>query len=122
MTCVSAVQVHEATIEAGAYPSPLNYYNFPKSVCTSVNEVSHWQHTVGNTTALKRKGGLFMLSLPATGLPELSVVYSKLPRTVSVFKQQCTKSQELQSHAWCMKDAVKQYLQPCRYTMHSSKL
>jgi methionine aminopeptidase len=26
-------------VEAGAYPSPLNYYNFPKSVCTSVNEV-----------------------------------------------------------------------------------
>lgn len=33
------VQVHEATIAAGAYPSPLNYFNFPKSVCTSVNEV-----------------------------------------------------------------------------------
>lgn len=32
-------QVHEATIERNAYPSPLNYYNFPKSVCTSVNEV-----------------------------------------------------------------------------------
>ncbi|KAI8328958.1 MetAP 1 [Chlamydoabsidia padenii] len=31
--------VHEATIERGAYPSPLNYYTFPKSVCTSVNEV-----------------------------------------------------------------------------------
>ena len=31
--------VHEATIERGAYPSPLNYYKFPKSVCTSVNEV-----------------------------------------------------------------------------------
>ncbi|KAI8576406.1 hypothetical protein K450DRAFT_257139 [Umbelopsis ramanniana AG] len=31
--------VHEATIERGAYPSPLNYYNFPKSCCTSVNEV-----------------------------------------------------------------------------------
>ena len=31
--------VHEATIDLGAYPSPLNYYNFPKSVCTSVNEV-----------------------------------------------------------------------------------
>eukprot|EP00884_Botryococcus_braunii_P001642 jgi/Botrbrau1/11479/Bobra.0360s0006.1 len=31
--------VHEATVEAGAYPSPLNYWNFPKSVCTSVNEV-----------------------------------------------------------------------------------
>ncbi|KIZ01205.1 methionyl aminopeptidase [Monoraphidium neglectum] len=32
-------QVHEAMVEAGAYPSPLNYYNFPKSVCTSINEV-----------------------------------------------------------------------------------
>jgi len=31
--------VHEATIAHDAYPSPLNYYNFPKSVCTSVNEV-----------------------------------------------------------------------------------
>ncbi|KAI7833769.1 methionine aminopeptidase 1 [Kickxella alabastrina] len=31
--------VHEATIERKAYPSPLNYYQFPKSVCTSVNEV-----------------------------------------------------------------------------------
>mmetsp|Transcript_22260 Transcript_22260/g.39595 ORF Transcript_22260/g.39595 Transcript_22260/m.39595 type:complete len:384 (-) Transcript_22260:1330-2481(-) len=31
--------VHEATIERGAYPATLNYYNYPKSVCTSVNEV-----------------------------------------------------------------------------------
>ncbi|HEU5082345.1 MAG TPA: type I methionyl aminopeptidase [Acidimicrobiales bacterium] len=35
--------VHEATIEAGAYPSPLLYGGpenpFPKSVCTSVNEI-----------------------------------------------------------------------------------
>ncbi|KAH9733149.1 methionine aminopeptidase 1A [Citrus sinensis] len=31
--------VHEATITAGGYPSPLNYHFFPKSCCTSVNEV-----------------------------------------------------------------------------------
>ncbi|CCH41638.1 Methionine aminopeptidase 1 [Wickerhamomyces ciferrii] len=31
--------VHNATIERDSYPSPLNYYNFSKSVCTSVNEV-----------------------------------------------------------------------------------
>ncbi len=31
--------VHEATIERNAYPSPLNYRGFPKSCCTSVNEV-----------------------------------------------------------------------------------
>jgi methionyl aminopeptidase len=26
--------VHQATIDRNAYPSPLNYRNFPKSVCT----------------------------------------------------------------------------------------
>ncbi|KAF1328376.1 Methionine aminopeptidase, type i, partial [Globisporangium splendens] len=31
--------VHDACIERGCYPSPLNYYSFPKSVCVSVNEV-----------------------------------------------------------------------------------
>jgi methionyl aminopeptidase len=31
--------VHEATVERNAYPSPLNYHQFPKSLCTSVNEV-----------------------------------------------------------------------------------
>jgi len=31
--------VHNATIERGGYPSPLNYRGFPKSVCTSINEV-----------------------------------------------------------------------------------
>ncbi|MEY4224636.1 MAG: methionine aminopeptidase [Actinomycetota bacterium] len=33
------VFVHDLTIERGAYPSPLNYHGYPKSVCTSVNEV-----------------------------------------------------------------------------------
>jgi methionyl aminopeptidase len=31
--------VHDLTVKAGAYPSPLNYHGFPKSVCTSVNNV-----------------------------------------------------------------------------------
>ena len=31
--------VTEETIKRGAYPSPLNYHGFPKSCCTSVNEV-----------------------------------------------------------------------------------
>lgn len=30
---------HARTLELGAYPSPLNYMGFPKSICTSVNEV-----------------------------------------------------------------------------------
>uniref|UniRef100_A0A8P4KGT7 Methionine aminopeptidase n=1 Tax=Dicentrarchus labrax TaxID=13489 RepID=A0A8P4KGT7_DICLA len=31
--------VHLACTARNCYPSPLNYYNFPKSCCTSVNEV-----------------------------------------------------------------------------------
>lgn len=31
--------VHDACIEEGGYPSPLGYRGFPKSLCTSVNEV-----------------------------------------------------------------------------------
>ncbi|MYG94024.1 MAG: type I methionyl aminopeptidase [Acidimicrobiia bacterium] len=32
-------QVHDEIVRRGAYPSPLNYRGYPKSVCTSVNEV-----------------------------------------------------------------------------------
>lgn len=31
--------VHAESLKRGAYPSPLNYHGFPKSCCTSVNEV-----------------------------------------------------------------------------------
>jgi hypothetical protein len=43
--------VHEATIERGGYPSPLNYYCFPKSVCVSPNEVIC--HGIPNCRPLK---------------------------------------------------------------------
>ena len=33
------VIAHEKALALGAYPSPLNYHGFPKSLCTSVNEV-----------------------------------------------------------------------------------
>lgn len=32
-------KVHNFIIEHGAIPSPLNYHGFPKSICTSLNEV-----------------------------------------------------------------------------------
>lgn len=32
-------KVHEEIVRRGAYPSPLNYRGYPKSVCTSINEV-----------------------------------------------------------------------------------
>lgn len=33
------VLAHDTAVAKGAYPSPLNYHGFPKSLCTSVNEV-----------------------------------------------------------------------------------
>lgn len=30
---------HDLIVEAGGYPSPLNYHGYPKSICTSINEV-----------------------------------------------------------------------------------
>jgi len=43
--------VHELCLERGAYPSPLNYNHFPKSVCTSVNEVIC--HGIPDSTELR---------------------------------------------------------------------
>lgn len=31
--------VHDTIIKQGAYPTPIGFMGFPKSVCTSVNEV-----------------------------------------------------------------------------------
>eukprot|EP01038_Epipyxis_sp_PR26KG_P006216 gene6216-8564_t len=43
--------VHKETIKRGAYPSPLNYHGFPKSCCTSVNEIIC--HGIPDSTVLQ---------------------------------------------------------------------
>ncbi|CAM9948273.1 unnamed protein product [Phaeothamnion confervicola] len=43
--------VHEETIKRGGYPSPLNYHGFPKSCCTSLNEIVC--HGIPDSTVLK---------------------------------------------------------------------
>nr|CAB3480374.1 unnamed protein product [Digitaria exilis] len=43
--------VHQMIIDAGAYPSPLGYGGFPKSVCTSVNECTC--HGIPNSRELQ---------------------------------------------------------------------
>jgi methionyl aminopeptidase len=43
--------VHEYTVERGGYPAPLNYEGYPKSVCTSVNDVIC--HGIPDDTVLK---------------------------------------------------------------------
>ena len=43
--------VHEETVKRNSYPSPLNYHNFPKSCCTSLNEVIC--HGIPDSTVVK---------------------------------------------------------------------
>jgi len=43
--------VHQKCIELGAYPSPLRYKRFPKSCCTSINEVIC--HGIPDSTVLR---------------------------------------------------------------------
>ncbi len=43
--------VHEFTVAHGAYPAPLDYEGYPKSVCTSVNDVVC--HGIPDDTVLK---------------------------------------------------------------------
>ena len=43
--------VHDYIITCGAYPAPLNYRGFPKSVCTSLNDVIC--HGIPGTTVLR---------------------------------------------------------------------
>ena len=38
-TEVLDIIAHEACVARGGYPSPLGYHGFPKSLCTSINEV-----------------------------------------------------------------------------------
>ena len=45
------VLVHDLTVARGAYPSPLNYHGYPKSVCTSLNEVIC--HGIPDSTVLE---------------------------------------------------------------------
>ncbi|XP_076639161.1 methionine aminopeptidase 1D, mitochondrial isoform X1 [Colletes latitarsis] len=50
------VIVHEMIISNGAYPSPLNYRGFPKSICTSINNVAC--HGIPDSRPLQ-KGDIF---------------------------------------------------------------
>ena len=42
---------HEECLRRGGYPSPLNYHGFPKSLCTSINEVIC--HGIPDSTTLR---------------------------------------------------------------------
>lgn len=48
--------VHNRTLEMGGIPAPLNYHGFPKSTCTSVNEVVC--HGIPSETHILKEGDI----------------------------------------------------------------
>jgi methionyl aminopeptidase len=52
---------HEYIIAAGAYPSPLDYGDFPKSICTSVNEVMG--HGIPATDLILQEGDIIAIDI-----------------------------------------------------------
>ena len=53
--------VHAFTVARNAYPSPLNYAGFPKSVCTSINEVVC--HGIPDRESVLRSGDIVKLDV-----------------------------------------------------------
>ena len=53
--------VHKTTLRLGAYPSPLGYMGFPKSVCSSVNEVVC--HGIPDVDCVLKKGDIVKLDV-----------------------------------------------------------
>lgn len=56
--------VHEYIVSHGAYPSPLNYHGYPKSVCTSINEVVC--HGIPSSTEILKDGDIVNIDVTVT--------------------------------------------------------
>jgi methionyl aminopeptidase len=52
---------HDYIIKHGAYPSPLNYHGFPKSICTSINEVVC--HGIPSKTEIIKDGDIVNIDI-----------------------------------------------------------
>ncbi|MCA9689067.1 MAG: type I methionyl aminopeptidase [Nannocystaceae bacterium] len=55
---------HAYILEHGAYPSPLNYKGFPKSICTSINEVVC--HGIPSDKRILRDGDIINIDITTT--------------------------------------------------------
>jgi methionyl aminopeptidase len=58
------VAVHQFILSHGAYPSPLNYKGYPKSVCTSVNDVIC--HGIPNAQEILKEGDIINIDVTVT--------------------------------------------------------
>ncbi len=56
--------VHEFILSHGAYPSPLNYHGYPKSVCTSINDVIC--HGIPSKDEILKEGDIVNIDVTVT--------------------------------------------------------
>ncbi len=56
--------VHEYVVSHGAYPSPLNYKGYPKSVCTSINDVIC--HGIPSKDEILKEGDIINIDVTVT--------------------------------------------------------
>ncbi len=55
---------HEYIVSHGAYPSPLNYHGYPKSVCTSINDVIC--HGIPSKDEILKEGDIVNIDVTVT--------------------------------------------------------
>ena len=58
--------VYDYTVAHGAIPAPLNYEGFPKSVCTSINEVVC--HGIPSEYDILEEGDIIKINIPENSL------------------------------------------------------
>ena len=97
---------HAVTVGNGAYPSPLNYMGFPKSLCTSVNEVVC--HGIPDARPL-REGDVVNLDITV----RLNGYHGDLNETYYVGKKS-GKSAEAEKLMNCTRKALEKAIAFCR--------
>lgn len=76
-------QVHEFIVSHGAYPSPLNYKGFPKSICTSINDVIC--HGIPDPKVILEEGDIVNIDITVT----LNKYFGDCSRTFFVGERDC---------------------------------
>jgi len=99
---------HKYIVAHGGYPSPLNYYNFPKSCCTSVNEVIC--HGVPDARAL-REGDVVNVDVTAY----FKGFHGDLNETVPVGRCDAESLKLLMTAYKCLQKGIEQVKPGARY-------
>jgi methionyl aminopeptidase len=97
--------VYEYTVQNGGYPAPLNYNGYPKSICTSINNVIC--HGIPNETVLKN-GDIINIDVSTI----LDGYYSDSSRMFKIGEVSAVADKLVECASTCLKlgiDAVKPY-------------